>query len=248
VIYFKNIFAGLYKNNNSPNDLLLHKSTGYLIRMIIVENNFREFCEKLGSALKKTLPGESSHVKMASRMRLDDMKRHFDLTLSEKSAVLVYFYPFNGSVYFPLILRPAYDGIHAGQISLPGGRMETCDSSLIQTAIREAHEELAIDPDRVQILGKLTDIYIPPSNYLVTPVVGCADYVPEFIPDPFEVAKVIETDIRLLFDKTLVSEKTIFVREMSILAPCFDFYGQTVWGATAMILSELKDIIESIEA
>ncbi|MFU8844290.1 MAG: NUDIX hydrolase [Bacteroidales bacterium] len=180
-------------------------------------------------------------------MRLDDMKRGFDLTHADKSAVLIYFYPFKGSIYFPLILRPAYDGIHASQISLPGGRMELSDTSILQTALREANEEIAIDPERIQILGKLTEVYIPPSNYLVTPFVGSANYVPKFIPDPFEVEKVIAADIRMFFDKTLIREKTICVRDMAIQAPYFDISGQTVWGATAMILIELKDIIESIE-
>lgn len=215
--------------------------------MNIIDCNFREFCEKLGSALKEPLPGISSQLKMASHLRVDAIKRNFDLTRAAKSAVLIVFYPSNGSVFFPLILRPAYDGIHSSQISLPGGRMELSDASLVQTALREAHEELAIQSHQVKVIGKLTDVYIPPSNYLVSPIVGYSETVPEFIPDPFEVEKVIETDLSLLFDKTLLKEKTIYVGDMSIRAPYFDFYGQTVWGATAMMLSELKDIIETIK-
>jgi 8-oxo-dGTP pyrophosphatase MutT (NUDIX family) len=215
--------------------------------MNIIDGNFREFCEKLGSALTEPLPGISAQLKMASHLRVEAMKRNFDLTRAEKSAVLIVFYPFKGSVFFPLILRPAYDGIHSSQISFPGGRMELSDASLVQTALREAHEELAIQNDQVKIIGKLTDVYIPPSNYLVAPIVGYSETVPEFIPDPYEVEQVIEADLRLLFDKTLLKEKTIYAGDMSIRAPYFDIYGQTVWGATAMMLSELKDIIENMK-
>lgn len=215
--------------------------------MNIIDCNFREFCEKLGSALTKPLPGISSQLKMASHLRVEAIKKTFDMTRAAKSAVLIVFYPFKGSVFFPLILRPAYDGIHSSQISFPGGRMELSDASLVQTALREAHEELAIQSDQVKVIGKLTDVYIPPSNYLVSPIVGYSQTVPQFIPDPYEVEQVVEADLRLLFDHSLLKEKTIYVGDVSIRAPYFDFYGQTVWGATAMMLSELKDIIENME-
>jgi 8-oxo-dGTP pyrophosphatase MutT (NUDIX family) len=236
------------KNNNLTIDLLLHHIIFVRSNMEITENNSSSFCKNLGLALQGTLPGVPSQLKMASGLRLDDMKKEFDLTRAEKSAVLIFFYPCHGSVCFPLILRPEYDGIHASQISFPGGRMEQYDSSLVQTALREANEELNIKSDEIQLLGKLTDIYIPPSNYLVTPVVGYSSSVPDFVVDPNEVEKIITADVNLLFDDTLIKEKIIIAGKMSIRAPYFEIQGQTVWGATAMILSELKDILISLES
>ena len=144
------------------------------------------------------------------------------------------------------ILRQIYDGIHSGQVSFPGGRLEKKDKSLIETALRESREEVHIDPDKVQILGTLSEMYIPPSNYLVLPVVGYQPSRPDFIPGKSEVAKIIEADFDFLFDDSLVKETTLDVQGYKIQAPYFDVNGHIIWGATAMILNELKDVIESI--
>jgi len=162
------------------------------------------------------------------------------------SSVLILIYPDKDILKTVFILRQTYDGVHSGQVSFPGGRKEDSDDSLIDTALRESNEEVNIDPEKVQVLGVLSEMYIPPSNYLVLPVVGYQDSPPDFIPEKSEVAEIIETNLSFLFDQNLVKETLLDVRGYKIQAPYYDVDGHIVWGATAMILSELKEVIESI--
>lgn len=213
--------------------------------------NFRitlepNFLDKLKIALNGKLPGPSSHQKMASRVRLNAMKSGTDTSTAIQSSVLILLYPNNNKIYSVFILRQTYDGVHSGQVSFPGGRTEPSDTSLVNTALREASEEINIAPDEVHILGTLTELYIPPSNFLVLPVLAYTHSRPDFKPDPFEVAEIIESDLSFLDDPALRKETTLNVRGVEIEAPYFEVQGKIVWGATAMILSELKDILSSI--
>lgn len=192
------------------------------------------------------LPGEQAHLKMASRVRLKELDMGLDTTKATKSAVLILFYPDAGKIFLPFILRPPYDGVHSGQVAFPGGRCEKEDKTIVDTALREANEEVNINPEEVTVLGQLTDLYIPPSNYLVTPVVAYAETKPDFKKDPAEVASIIQADIEFLFNPKLRKKKILQVREFEIDAPYFDINNHVVWGATAMMLSELSDLIESI--
>lgn len=206
----------------------------------------QEFIDKLKIALSKTLPGKASQEKMASRLRKQELSDQYNGSRAIQSSVLILFYPKNGMIHTILMLRQKYNGVHSGQVSFPGGRFEKEDSDLITTALREAQEEVNIDPTKVEVAGTLSKLYIPPSNFLVLPVVGFTNQIPEFKPDSSEVAMIIESDIDFLFEKNLRKEKIIHVRGYEIEAPYFDVQGHTVWGATAMILSELSDIIKSI--
>ncbi|MCB2219274.1 MAG: CoA pyrophosphatase [Bacteroidetes bacterium] len=209
--------------------------------------NFETFCQKIERQLRLQLPGNEAHLKMASRFRLDTLNRPRDLSKALKSAVLVLFYPDEEKIKLCFILRPDYNGVHSRQVAFPGGRWEEEDTDLTATALREAAEEVNIQPDDVTVLGHLTDLYIPPSNYLVTPVVGYSKNKPEFHPDHLEVAEIIETDLDFLFDPSRRKEKMINVRGYDIDAPYFDVKGHVIWGATAMILSELSEVIKSID-
>ena len=206
------------------------------------------FLEKLKTSLNGELPGKLSHLKMASRLRLKTMTFDVDISNARQSSVLILLYPHNNTIYSVFILRQTYDGVHSGQVSFPGGQAEPDDPSIVYTALREASEEVNIEPEKVNILGTLSELYIPPSNYLVTPVVGYTSSRPDFKPDPGEVAEIIESDLDFLNEPALRKETLLNIRGVEIDAPYFEVKGKTVWGATAMILSELNDIIESINS
>ncbi len=202
---------------------------------------FNDFINALDAQLRQPLPGQEAHVKMASATRLRLKVQPNEKT--RRSAVLILFYPHREHILLPLILRPKYDGVHAGQMAFPGGRYEKTDENLIRTALREAQEEIGIKASDVQILGKLTELFIPPSNFYVLPVVGKLAYKPDFYPDPREVEAVLEVNLNELLDETIVGFTELEVRGVTIEAPFYDIQGHKVWGATAMMISELLTVI-----
>ncbi|MBN1339443.1 MAG: CoA pyrophosphatase [Bacteroidales bacterium] len=159
------------------------------------ELQFPQFIQTLTERLKGELPGYESHLKMSSRSRELYMEHCKGMHSARQGAVLILLYQKNGSVYTVFIERQQYDGVHSGQISFPGGKREDSDESIIFTAIREAEEEIGILRNQIHIIGTLTNIYIPPSNFLVTPVVGYTDARMKFTPQMTEVAGIIETDL-----------------------------------------------------
>ncbi|GAB4034206.1 NUDIX hydrolase [Spirosoma jeollabukense] len=209
----------------------------------MIDTSFQTFTEDLQKRLKKPLPGESAHQKMASTARYRLGIKPNERT--RRSAVLICFYPYQNSIYLPLILRPQYDGVHAGQMAFPGGRMERIDENLTRTALREAQEEVGIRVSDVKVLGLLTELFIPPSNFYVQPVVGVLPYRPDFYPDPREVEAVVEVDLHQLLDETIVGDSKIEVRGITVDAPFYQIQGYRVWGATAMMISELLMVIDS---
>ncbi len=111
------------------------------------------------------------------------------------------------------------------------------------TALRETEEEIGVNSQRIRIIGKLTELYIPPSNYVVFPYVGYLDEIPDFIRDPKEVEAIIEVALSKLMNADNRKERNILVRGMEILAPCYIIDDVTIWGATAMILSEFREVV-----
>ena len=167
---------------------------------------------------------------------------------SKQSAVLMLFYEWEGAFHLPMILRNVYNGPHSGQISLPGGRVEQTDIDKVDTALREAQEEVGIDRGRVEIIGQLTEIYIPPSQFWVQPVVGFVHERPDFVPDHSEVQEVIEAPLPSFLDKENIKMNSFRVGKMgSLQAPSYDIKGHTVWGATAMMMSELVAVVDRIK-
>jgi len=159
--------------------------------------------------------------------------------------VLILLYPYAGEWHFPL-MRRVEDGLtHSGQISLPGGSQEAGES-IRETALREACEEVGAACTEVDVLGQLTTIYIPPSNFLVTPTVGQVEHRPDFKCDPREVAELIEVPLSTLFDPNVVRREPWMLRGTQVEVPFFQIGLHKVWGATAMILSELKMILEKM--
>lgn len=207
----------------------------------------RDFISRLEDRLKRPLPGAEAQKRM---MPVESTVDRFDLNQSNArvGGVLILFYPRGNDIYIPLTQRHDYGGTHGGQISLPGGKREEDDTDLECTALRETHEEIGVKSADIRVIGKLTDLYIPPSNFRVTPVVGYTTSSPQFDIDPYEVKELVETPLSLLVRESTVKRKDILVGgSYRLHAPFFDIAGKTVWGATAMMLAELVELIREIE-
>ncbi|WP_255076523.1 CoA pyrophosphatase [Lacihabitans sp. CCS-44] len=204
---------------------------------------FEPFINSLSSKLKGPLPGVDFQRKFMHEERLMSNIKPNETT--RQSAVLVAFYPSDGDVFLPLILRPAYDGTHGGQMALPGGKMEYSDENLVRTALREAQEEIGVKAMDVNILGELTDVFIPVSNFIVKPIVGYLDYKPDFFPDKKEVEKIFEVEFSDFLKLENKGTRNITVGKRNLTVPGFDIQNQWIWGATALIINEVVEIVIS---
>jgi 8-oxo-dGTP pyrophosphatase MutT (NUDIX family) len=213
------------------------------------ESTATEFIGLLKDYLKKRLPGVNAHLLLAPEARIDDLKKGIIRPDAVNSAVLLLLYPFQNKLYTAVILRNEYDGVHSGQISLPGGKAEEADPDYIHTALRESQEEIGINPSEVEMIGPLSKFYVRPSNYIVYPFVGYMPEKPVFQPDPTEVQRIIEIDIfnELSFDK-IVNKTLTFRHNLQVSAPGFEVSGEFLWGATAMIFSELIYVLHEVTA
>lgn len=163
-----------------------------------------------------------------------------------KAAVLIYLFPDKlQKLHLVLMKRPAYDGHHSGQISFPGGKYEDSDKNMAETALRESHEEIGIDLNSTEIIGTLTNLYIPVSSYLVYPFVAFTPTTPVFKIDPAEVDYLITTSIDEMISLQPKSTLMSF-RGKDFRVPYFEISGETVWGATAMILNEFQYIVKKM--
>jgi 8-oxo-dGTP pyrophosphatase MutT (NUDIX family) len=164
---------------------------------------------------------------------------------ARKGAVLLLLYPGEKGCAIPFIKRPTYVGFHSAQVSFPGGKWEDSDGNLETTALRETQEEIGVDGQKIDLIGHLSNLYIPPSNFLITPYIGYIQHRPEFHPHPREVERIIHCDFSILLDKKIRKKKSMTLRkEYTVLAPYFEIDQEVVWGATAMILSELLMVWE----
>jgi len=184
--------------------------------------------------LRRQLPGEKAHLMMAPTFRGEDSSGKKAM----QAAVLVLFYPSGGKIHLAFIKRNEYDGPHSAQVSFPGGAREKGDHSLEETAVRETREELGIR-EQIEVLGALTPLHIPVSNFLVFPYVAWMDEVPEFRPDPTEVQYVIEAPLSTLLDPSNIARETLLHHGTSIEVPFYKLGEEKIWGATAMMLSEV---------
>jgi 8-oxo-dGTP pyrophosphatase MutT (NUDIX family) len=162
---------------------------------------------------------------------------------AKEAAVLILLYERHGELWFPLTRRTETVETHKGQISLPGGARENGDQSLRETALRETCEELGVCPETWNVLGQLSTLYIPPSEFIISPYVAHTSTGPTFRPDPTEVADVIETPLSLLLDPATVRWEEWTLRDTPVKVPFFDIKGHKVWGATAMVLSEFVTVL-----
>lgn len=206
-----------------------------------------DFKESLRDALSHELPGIEAQLQMASSRRLAELSDSLDLTKARKSAVLIPIYQENNALHLIFMKRPDNTGVHSGQISFPGGRVEEEDQSYVDTALREANEELNIPPEQVDVLGRITKLFIPPSNFLVQPVVGFLDHLPVLVPQEKEVAEIIHIPLEFFLDTENVHQTKVKIfNGMQISTPAFIFNDRVIWGATAMILAELLHILRKL--
>ncbi len=207
--------------------------------------DFHLFINRLKQSLALPLPGQTAQMAMVPPTRREAMRNTENRGKAKPSAVLILFYPDNENIRFVLIERAVYNGIHSGQIAFPGGQFEQTDSDLCTTALREANEETGIDMQQVKILGKLTKMYIPPSHFDVFPFVAYVERKPAFKVDNTETKAILEINLEDFLNPACQTVKTIHHRTgIEVKVPCFYLNNKIVWGATAMILSELLEIIE----
>jgi len=198
----------------------------------------------LKQRLQSPLPGRAAQMKMTS---LPSERQVPPGVYPRKAGVLVLLFRRNGHWHLPLIQRPTYPGVHSGQMAFPGGQYEKQDADLVETALRETHEEIGVVVERQQVVGQLSDLYIPPSNNLVTPVLAITNQLPAYQPDPLEVAKVVEAPLPVLQDTANQRPVKLELETgIKVQVPSYQVEGHTVWGATAMMLSELLEILAEL--
>lgn len=202
----------------------------------------------LRDRLKKTLPGMEVQYLMAPSSRSNNLYDFPENRISKLSSVMILLFREDERWKFPLIQRPEYNGVHSGQMALPGGGMEGHDRDRIETALRETKEETGMDTERSEIIGTLTELHVQASRNNVLPVVGYFPGIPVFDPDPVEVQSLHIVTLDDLLDEKNKKRTTIKVRgDIRIEAPYYDVDGKIVWGATAMILSEFLYIVSEIK-
>lgn len=202
--------------------------------------------QALEERLQYPLPGWQAQRKMATHVHRE--ARLTPPQNSRKAGVLLLLYPRADQWWVPLILRPTYRGIHSGQMALPGGKVEKVDTDIIATALRETHEEIGVQVGRTQVLGTLSDIYIPPSNISVTPVLAVQQDEPTYRPDPAEVAEVIDIRLYDLQDPANLAVREVgWINRAPLHAPAFKIKERVIWGATAMMLSEFLHIVQDLD-
>lgn len=210
--------------------------------------NFDHFQGQIAAIKEQPLFALEAHLKMAPLERVQYLQNYdYSIHNPKSSAVLSLFYPKKSQTQLLLIVRSSYPGVHSSQIAFPGGKKEFDDKDLIQTALREANEEVGVDPNTITIIKQWSDLYIPPSNFLVSSFMGITDTRPDFKIQEEEVNALIELPVADLLDDKLVQKvKMSTSYATDILVPAFVINEYIVWGATAMILSEIKETLKRV--
>ncbi|MEH6656556.1 CoA pyrophosphatase [Leeuwenhoekiella marinoflava] len=197
-----------------------------------------------------TLLGQDAQFLMAPDERIRALK---DTDIEAKNprwaGVMAVFYPNEaGETTLVLILRKTYKGVHSNQVGFPGGKAEAFDASIEETALRETEEEIGVDRDTIEVIKKLTKIYIPPSNFWVQPFIGIVQSKPVFVKEEAEVEAILEVPLTEFLDEKKVIKQRIDTSYGTMLeVPAFYLTEHVVWGATAMMLSEVKWALQQLD-
>jgi 8-oxo-dGTP pyrophosphatase MutT (NUDIX family) len=194
----------------------------------------------LKAALQQPLPGLDTQMEMAPPHRGRPDQAWVMAQNPRRAAVLIFIYPIAGEAHVVLTQRPDYPGVHSSQISFPGGQLEAGDHDLSEAALRETEEEVGLSRSEVSILGAMSELYIPPSNFLVQPFLAYGLKKPEFIPQASEVKEILEVPLHFFQDRTKISTTRFQLNGQDFETPCYVFEKRIIWGATAMMLRELE--------
>lgn len=201
--------------------------------------------QKLLQATSPLLPGQDAQYRAVppDRPRTDPAEAA-SREDTRKAGVMALLHPIGEVTHVALIRRNEYPGVHSGQISFPGGKSEPDDTDLLHTAQRETEEEVGVSPGDYRIWVPLTEVYIPPSRFLVQPYVGIAGHELSFTREEREVVEVFHVPLHRFLDREALHIRKISVGNFKMDIPAYDFEGHIIWGATAMMLSELATLVE----
>ena len=216
--------------------------------------NFKDLKRIIPKLKLSNLNSKTSQIKLAPSFRKEFIKLNSNKLLSsKKAAVIAALYEDDNKVRLILILRNTYNGVHSNQIGFPGGRVEDYDKTLFDTAIRETYEEIGVRVQKNELIRELHEIYIPPSNFNVYPFLVILNHPPSFVKDDKEVKEVITIDLESLLNCKITQTQIPIPAKLNELniqndveVPAFKLAGYNVWGATAMMLSEIKDLINDV--
>lgn len=198
--------------------------------------------DKLRERYEAGIGGLSTQLLMAPKFRMELLSDDISYT---PAAVLCLFYPEHDGWHMVFMERVAHEkDVHSGQISFPGGKVESSDDNYMETAIREAHEEIGVDPAMVKVIGPMTPLKIPVSKFEVFPYLAYTETTPDFIAEEGEVARIIKVPFDQLIDNSRVQEEMLTLSSgFRMQVPVYKFDDCTIWGATAMMLSEVIEML-----
>ena len=207
--------------------------------------DFKIRINKIFQAFYLPLPGKQAHRELAPYR--NEKELDFKNKNPKIASTLLLIYPKDGETFFCLIERQEYEGTHSNQISFPGGKNESGES-MKETALRETMEEIGVDPVSINIIGELSQVFVPPSNFLIHPFVGYCDFTPDFKANEREVKRIIEVNIDELFKKDVIKIKKNSLKKSSgnvnFEVPYLDLNNKIVWGATSVILNEFRRMLQ----
>ncbi|HNE50731.1 MAG TPA: CoA pyrophosphatase [Chitinophagales bacterium] len=207
---------------------------------------YNQFTKELQQAFMHPLPGKPAQDILKPYLKIYKSMDTPQLPNAREGAVMSLIYPINNIPHILFIERPVYEGVHSGQIAFPGGKIEKTDASTLAAALRETKEEIGVNKEQIEVIGSLSKVYVLASNFLVYPFVGVLQEKPIIIPDKIEVANTLEVPIYTFFEQGIIKEKKMkSAMGITLNAPYYDIAGKILWGATAMMVSELCAVIKN---